>query len=245
MYIFCDIGGLIIIRVAQHIRHKLEEIPLGQPFTSKELIGLGEESNIRKVLERLVKEEEIIRVTRGIYVRPKISRYVGHVPPSLEAVLETISTSTGEVFQVHGAEAVRQLGLSTQVSVKPLFLMKNQATNYFNLSRDEQNEILQTSFQALNKFPQILEKDIWICWTLEKLFSMPNAHPMAFKGGTPLSKVFNLIERFSEDVDITIDYKSFNTDDPFKPSISNTKRKKISEQLSQIRMSQCGSCLDD
>lgn len=115
------------MRVAQHIRHKLEEIPLGQPFTSKELIGLGEESNIRKVLERLVKEEEIIRVTRGIYVRPKISRYVGRVPPSLEAVLETISTSTGEVFQVHGAEAVRQLGLSTQVPVKPLFLTNGRS----------------------------------------------------------------------------------------------------------------------
>jgi len=108
---------------------------------------------------------------------------------------------------------------------------QNQVTNYFNLSSDDQNEILQTSFQALNKFPQILEKDIWICWTLEKLFSMPNAHPMAFKGGTSLSKVFNLIERFSEDVDITIDYKSFNTDDPFDPSTSNTKRKKISDQL--------------
>ncbi|MBS0289758.1 MAG: type IV toxin-antitoxin system AbiEi family antitoxin domain-containing protein [Proteobacteria bacterium] len=115
------------MRVAQHIRHKLEGIPLGQPFTSKELIGLGEESNIRKVLERLVKEEEIIRVTRGIYVRPKISRYVGRVPPSLEAVLETISTSTGEVFQVHGAEAVRQLGLSTQVPVKPLFLTNGRS----------------------------------------------------------------------------------------------------------------------
>jgi len=115
------------MRVAQHIRHKLEGIPLGKPFTSRELIGLGEESNIRKVLERLVKEEEIIRVTRGIYVRPKISRYVGRVPPSLEAVLETIATSTGEVFQVHGAEAVRQLGLSTQVPVKPLFLTNGRS----------------------------------------------------------------------------------------------------------------------
>lgn len=107
----------------------------------------------------------------------------------------------------------------------------NQAENYFNLSPNDQNEILQAAFQALNKFPQILEKDIWICWTLKKLFSMPNAHPMAFKGGTSLSKVFNIIERFSEDVDITIDYKSFNTDDPFDPNTSNTKRKKISDQL--------------
>lgn len=115
------------MRVAQHIRNKLAEIPLGKPFASRELVGLGKESNIRKVLERLVKEEEVIRVTRGIYVRPKISRYVGRVPPSLEAVLETITTSTGEVFQVHGAEAVRQLGLSTQVPVKPMFLTNGRS----------------------------------------------------------------------------------------------------------------------
>lgn len=115
------------MRVTQHIRNKLEEIPLGTPFTSKELIGIGNETNIRKVLERLVKEEEIIRVTRGIYARPKISRYVGPVPPSLEAVLETITASTGEVFQVHGAEALRQLGLSTQVPVKPMFLTNGRS----------------------------------------------------------------------------------------------------------------------
>lgn len=116
------------MRVAQHIRHKLEGIPLGQPFTSKELIGLGEESNIRKVLERLVKKEEIIRVTRGIYARPERSRYVsGPIPPSIEVVLETVAASTGETFQHHGAEAVRQLGLSTQAPVKPIYLTNGRS----------------------------------------------------------------------------------------------------------------------
>lgn len=108
---------------------------------------------------------------------------------------------------------------------------QNNTENFLNLSPSEQNKILHAVFQVSGKAPQILEKDIWICWTLEKLFSMPNAHPMAFKGGTSLSKVFNIIERFSEDVDITVDYKSFNTDDPFDPSTSNTKREKIRKQL--------------
>lgn len=108
---------------------------------------------------------------------------------------------------------------------------QNKVENFLNLPPNEQNKILHAAFQILGKPPQLLEKDIWICWTLEKLFSMPNSHPMAFKGGTSLSKVFNVIERFSEDVDITIDYKSFNTDNPFDPNTSNTKRKKISDQL--------------
>lgn len=116
------------MRVAQLIRNKLEEIPLGAPFTSRELIGLGKESNIRKVLERLVKEEEIIRMTRGIYARPNRSRYVsGPVPPSIDEVLKTISSLTGEIFQYHGAEAVRQLGLSTQAPVKPIFLTNSRS----------------------------------------------------------------------------------------------------------------------
>lgn len=116
------------MRVAQHIRNKLEEIPLGTPFTSRELIGLGKESNIRKVLERLVKEEEIIRMTRGIYARPKRNPYVSSpVPPSIEEVLKTITSQTGETLQYHGAEAVRQLGLSTQAPVKPIFLTNGRS----------------------------------------------------------------------------------------------------------------------
>ena len=57
---------------------------------------------------------------------------------------------------------------------------------------------------------------MWICWVLRTLFSIPNRHPMAFKGGTSLSKVYGIIDRFSEDLDITLDYRFFNDDfDPF------------------------------
>lgn len=116
------------MRVAQHIRHKLEAIPLGKPFTSKELIGLGNESNIRKVLERLVKEQGLIRVSRGIYARPETSRYIsGPILPSIDVVLKTIASSTGETFQYHGAEAVRQLGLSTQAPMKPIYLTNGRS----------------------------------------------------------------------------------------------------------------------
>ena len=55
----------------------------------------------------------------------------------------------------------------------------------------------------------IAEKDVWVCWVLKQLFEMPHKLDMAFKGGTSLSKVFNLIDRFSEDIDITLDYRQF------------------------------------
>jgi hypothetical protein len=52
----------------------------------------------------------------------------------------------------------------------------------------------------------IIEKDFWVCWTLKRIFTL--ADPPAgllFKGGTSLSKVFGVIERFSEDVDLSFD----------------------------------------
>jgi hypothetical protein len=63
---------------------------------------------------------------------------------------------------------------------------------------------------------------------------MPNRHHMAFKGGTSLSKVFNAISRFSEDVDITIDYKSLDpTVDPFAQGLSSNKKQRIRKDLDQ------------
>lgn len=54
--------------------------------------------------------------------------------------------------------------------------------------------------------PQILEKDFWVCWTLKRLFALPTiGEHLIFKGGTSLSKIFKVIERFSEDIDVSMD----------------------------------------
>jgi hypothetical protein len=60
----------------------------------------------------------------------------------------------------------------------------------------------------------IIEKDFWVCWTLKHVFSLPVAPHLMFKGGTSLSKVFGAIERFSEDIDLSIhrDYLGFGGD---------------------------------
>ncbi|MGK5085032.1 nucleotidyl transferase AbiEii/AbiGii toxin family protein [Bdellovibrionota bacterium FG-1] len=52
----------------------------------------------------------------------------------------------------------------------------------------------------------ILEKDFWVVWTLDRLFSLPELKShLTFKGGTSLSKVYRIIERFSEDIDLSIE----------------------------------------
>jgi hypothetical protein len=61
---------------------------------------------------------------------------------------------------------------------------------YLSLTQKEQAQILRSlsTNPDIKRDAILLEKDIWICWTLEYLFKMPNRLPMAFKGGTSLSK---------------------------------------------------------
>src|SRR5262249_51117328 len=55
-----------------------------------------------------------------------------------------------------------------------------------------------------NLSPVILEKDFWVSWLLAVLFGSEFAEALVFKGGTSLSKVFGVIERFSEDLDLSL-----------------------------------------
>ena len=67
---------------------------------------------------------------------------------------------------------------------------------------------------------------------LQALFSLPDPQPMAFKGGTSLSKVDGIIGRFSEDVDITLDYQAFNDGfDPFADGASRNRIRRCSDRL--------------
>lgn len=72
----------------------------------------------------------------------------------------------------------------------------------------------------------IVEKDFWVCWMLDYLFSeFKYANSIFFKGGTSLSKAYHLISRFSEDVDLIIDWEviGFSGDMPYEDR-SNTKQ---------------------
>jgi predicted nucleotidyltransferase component of viral defense system len=101
--------------------------------------------------------------------------------------------------------------------------------NFFDLPQETQRAMLEGAENKLNIRAIILEKDIWLCWVLQQLFTLPLL--MAFKGGTSLSKVYNLIERFSEDVDITIDYTNFIDADVLRNATSRTALAKLSERL--------------
>lgn len=72
-------------------------------------------------------------------------------------------------------------------------------------STGERRLVFEAAAQRMALAPAIVEKDFWVCYTLDHLFHRSGfAESMVFKGGTSLSKAFGLIERFSEDIDLIL-----------------------------------------
>lgn len=104
-------------------------------------------------------------------------------------------------------------------------------------SRNERAQLFQEATDRSSNIhnPIIIEKDFWVCWTLDQIFSSPILSPhITFKGGTSLSKCYNIIDRFSEDIDLTL-AKSYigitGDNDPITAATSSQRGKRL-EQLS-------------
>ena len=75
---------------------------------------------------------------------------------------------------------------------------------FLELPADERRLYIEQAAIRRNVSPVLLEKDFWVCWLLGILFESEFAGSLVFKGGTSLSKVFGVIERFSEDIDLSL-----------------------------------------
>lgn len=100
------------------------------------------------------------------------------------------------------------------------------------LSPAERGELFTETAVRKGMTPAIVEKDFWVCWTLGRLFAHPDlSRLLMFKGGTSLSKVFNLIERFSEDIDLILDWRVVvGADDPLGER-SATKQEALNKTI--------------
>ena len=106
---------------AQAVRAAIRRLPKGTPFTSERFLEHGSRSAVDRTLSRLATRGEIERLARGVFVRPRTSRFVGTVRPDVLEVVEAVARRNGETVQVHGAEAARRFKLSTQVPTTPVF----------------------------------------------------------------------------------------------------------------------------
>lgn len=85
--------------------------------------------------------------------------------------------------------------------------------NKFLLLNDNQRRTVFKQTAITKKLPaEAIEKDFWVTETLNILFTLPYADKMVFKGGTSLSKVWSVIHRFSEDIDIAVDRSLFGVE---------------------------------
>ncbi len=101
--------------------------------------------------------------------------------------------------------------------------------------QEEMAELFQEAAAKKGFDPIIVEKDFWVCWTLGHLFSDRDQSPrLIFKGGTSLSKVFRAIDRFSEDIDLSVNREDLGFTgerDILLAESSNKKKKRLVAEL--------------
>ena len=103
-------------------------------------------------------------------------------------------------------------------------------TFFQSLSVDEKSYTLRMAAEHSGYRPFVFEKDIWVVQILKILFDAPFGKDLVFKGETSLSKAYNTIRRFSEDLDITYDIRAFapdivaDSEEALPPNRSQEKR---------------------
>jgi hypothetical protein len=102
-------------------------------------------------------------------------------------------------------------------------------------SAQERRDLFSDVAAKLGIRPTIIEKDFWVCLVLKILFAeSPCKERLVFKGGTSLSKVFKLIDRFSEDIDLVLDWKVLGAgQDLAKQFDSKSQQDKFNKEINR------------
>ena len=121
------------------------------------------------------------------------------------------------------------------------------------MSASDRYNLLRATAIANRRDPFVFEKDIWVVQILKILFDASFGKDLVFKGGTSLSKAYNAIRRFSEDLDITYDIRAFAPDivgeseDAIPPNRSQEKRwtKAIRKRLEEWTREEARAVIED
>lgn len=96
----------------------------------------------------------------------------------------------------------------------------------FQMNQKDRLALFETAANRMQMRPAIIEKDYWVVWALSRLFEQKELKTyLTFKGGTSLSKIFNVIKRFSEDIDLSIEKKFFGFGDENSPENASSHKK--------------------
>ncbi|RGP35718.1 nucleotidyl transferase AbiEii/AbiGii toxin family protein [Pseudotabrizicola alkalilacus] len=117
--------------------------------------------------------------------------------------------------------------------------------DYFKLTDKDARDLLGAAALQVKRPDFLIEKDIWVVWSLNAIFSSSFSDSLVFKGGTSLSKAFHAINRFSEDLDITYNIRKLlnleddESDTPASRSASDKLRRRSDEALASWVEGQC------
>ncbi len=116
--------------------------------------------------------------------------------------------------------------------------MDNAAT----MPAERRAELFRETAARRSLSVDLIEKDFWVCWSLHRLFSRMADLPatLLFKGGTSLSKVFNAIDRFSEDVDLSLNREGLGFGDERDPYVA-ASRKQVRRWIDELT----ARCVDE
>lgn len=114
--------------IENKVLDKVKKSKRGSVFFTDDFLRFGNAKAISKTLERLVEKNEIIRVARGIYTRPEISKTLGiTLTPSIETIAKAIARRDRARIIPTGLYSLNILGLSTQIPMNAVYLTDGAA----------------------------------------------------------------------------------------------------------------------
>lgn len=108
--------------ITRSVIEKVNEAGPGTVFFPADLLEFGAPDAIHQTFSRLARNKTLLRLAKGIYVKPKMDPELGPLRPSLEDVAQQIADRDKVVIRPTGAAALNKLGLSTQVPTKVVYL---------------------------------------------------------------------------------------------------------------------------
>jgi hypothetical protein len=102
-----------------------------------------------------------------------------------------------------------------------------------HLTSGERSALFAETAAVMKTTPAVAEKDFWVTWVLDRLYGDAElARLLMFKGGTSLSKAYRLIERFSEDIDLILDWRVLSGEDPLAER-TRSKQEKLNTAINE------------
>jgi hypothetical protein len=108
-------------QLTETILSTAKALPEGSPLNARQFLHLASRAAVDQALSRLMREGKLLRVHRGHYALPVHSRF-GHRAPSTQALIKGLEATHGEIIVANGAAEANELGLTTQVPVREIFL---------------------------------------------------------------------------------------------------------------------------